>query len=120
MHHRKLDKWLQPGGHADREEDLINVSRKEAAEETGLTKLTLLSNSIFDLDIHRIPERKGIRAHDHYDVRFLFSTDPNSKIQGNHESNALKWIRLDELESYVGKDPSIIRMRDKCLNQTSN
>ncbi|MDR1010766.1 MAG: NUDIX domain-containing protein, partial [Opitutaceae bacterium] len=41
-HHRKLDKWLQPGGHADGELDLASVAMREAREESGLTKLRLV------------------------------------------------------------------------------
>ena len=35
-HHRKLDQWLQPGGHADGDTDLPRVALREAREETGL------------------------------------------------------------------------------------
>src|ERR1017187_5220435 len=38
-HHRKLDKWLQLGGHADGDPDLRAVALREAREESGLTKL---------------------------------------------------------------------------------
>ena len=36
--HRQLDMWLQLGGHADGNEDLLAVALKEAREESGLTK----------------------------------------------------------------------------------
>ncbi|SVD91553.1 uncharacterized protein METZ01_LOCUS444407, partial [marine metagenome] len=38
-HHRQLNRWLQPGGHADGNPDLLYVAINEAREETGLTKL---------------------------------------------------------------------------------
>ena len=41
-HHAKLDRWLQPGGHADGQEDVLAVAQREAYEETGLTSLHLL------------------------------------------------------------------------------
>src|SRR5437899_1557771 len=68
--HAKLGRWLQPGGHADGDEHVLNVAMREAEEETGLSKLTLLGPGIFDLDVHPIPARKDFAAHDHYDVRF--------------------------------------------------
>ncbi|HSF52113.1 MAG TPA: NUDIX domain-containing protein, partial [Algoriphagus sp.] len=55
--HRKLGRWLQLGGHADGNEDLLDVALKEAAEESGLTSLKLVDHNIFDLDKHIIPKR---------------------------------------------------------------
>lgn len=109
LHHVKLDKWLQPGGHADGDENLIAVARKELEEETGLTDYTIRSENIFDLDIHHIPERKGVPAHEHYDVRFVFRASPSSTITKNHESNALEWVKLED----VPKEASLQRMVSK-------
>src|SRR5690606_29728042 len=53
-HHRKLDRWLQPGGHADGDPDVAAVALREAHEETGLQHLHLQADAIFDLDIHGI------------------------------------------------------------------
>jgi 8-oxo-dGTP pyrophosphatase MutT (NUDIX family) len=53
MHHRKLGRWLQPGGHADGDTDLARVALREAEEETGLTDLRI-DDGIFDIDRHRI------------------------------------------------------------------
>jgi hypothetical protein len=58
-HHRKLDKWLQLGGHADGDPDLAAVAQREAHEESGLMGIRLLSPEVFDVDRHWIPERKG-------------------------------------------------------------
>src|SRR6266540_3835261 len=42
LHHRKLDRWLQPGGHGDPGETSgEQVALREAHEETGLPGLTL-------------------------------------------------------------------------------
>ena len=38
LHHKKLNKWLQPGGHADGE-SFANVALKEVEEETGLKEV---------------------------------------------------------------------------------
>jgi 8-oxo-dGTP pyrophosphatase MutT (NUDIX family) len=68
IHHIKLDKWLQPGGHCDGDPDTLHVAKKECIEETGL-EAEPVSTEIFDIDIHEIPERKDIPAHLHYDSR---------------------------------------------------
>jgi 8-oxo-dGTP pyrophosphatase MutT (NUDIX family) len=70
-HHRKLQRWLQLGGHADGDRDLAQVALKEAEEESGLSGLVLEDPAIFDLDKHWIPERKDVPGHWHYDVRFV-------------------------------------------------
>ncbi|MCZ7628413.1 MAG: NUDIX domain-containing protein [Microthrixaceae bacterium] len=36
MLHTKLNRWLQPGGHADGDHELAGVALKEASEETGI------------------------------------------------------------------------------------
>src|SRR5687768_14321605 len=51
VHHGTLNKWLQPGGHADGEENVLNVALREAEEETGVKQFQLLQKEIFDLDI---------------------------------------------------------------------
>ncbi|MCP4457575.1 MAG: NUDIX hydrolase [Cytophagales bacterium] len=114
MHHKKLDKWLQPGGHADGDEDLLNVAKKELNEETGLVHFKA-NNEIFDLDIHTIPQKKDIPEHLHYDVRFLFISTNPEEIQKNHESIDLRWIKLEEVEDFYNREESITRMVQKSL-----
>lgn len=113
LHHAKLNRWLQPGGHADGDEDLLAVARKEVEEETGLKDLDMIGDVFFDLDIHTIPARKGVPEHDHYDVRFAFIARDYEQIQGNHESNGLEWVPWDQVEKLAGGEASIVRMVEK-------
>jgi len=116
MHHAKLNKWLQPGGHADGDENLINVAKKELQEETGLENYSTSNfNNIFDIDIHTIPEKKGIPEHFHYDVRFHFIADKPDEIKKNHESNDLKWVNLDDVQEICKNEKSIMRMVEKTI-----
>lgn len=112
-HHATLNKWLQPGGHADGEEDVLNVARREAEEETGLKNFELVLDSIFDLDIHPIPERKGFPLHDHYDIRFLFRASTEEPIQISEESHDVAWKPVDDLVTLTGNNRSMIRMAEK-------
>ena len=114
-HHAKLGIWVQPGGHADGDTDLLRVSRKEAEEETGLNVLTQEKLEIFDLDIHRIPEYKGIPTHLHYDVRFLFTADSSHPLIITEESRDLRWFFLNQV-SEVTQEESILRMIRKIRN----
>ncbi len=108
-HHRKLNKWFQTGGHCDGDSDVLNVALKEAQEETGLSDIQIISPEIFDIDIHEIPERKGIPAHLHYDVRFVFEADMNQPFTVSSESTDLAWINLLEV-SKLNDSESIMRM----------
>jgi 8-oxo-dGTP pyrophosphatase MutT (NUDIX family) len=112
VHHAKLNRWLQPGGHADGEEDVLNVALREAQEETGVLQFNLLQEKIFDLDIHPIPARKDFPEHLHYDVRFLFQANEKDKIIISDESHDVKWILLSELADY-NPETSIQRLAKK-------
>lgn len=99
-HHKKLNMWLQLGGHADGDSDIIAVSKKESYEESGLTSLELIFPGIFDIGIHEIPEYKGVPIHYHYDVRFLLKvTNSLDQIHISDESNDLKWFEIPPTEN---------------------
>jgi len=110
LHHKKLNRWLQPGGHADGEENICRVSSKEAEEETGLKSLKFFNEDIFDIDIHIIPARKNIRTHYHFDIRFLFIADHSEKIVVSDESNEVAWIPIDNVSRLTKNNKSIHRM----------
>jgi len=111
-HHRKLDAWFQLGGHADGETDVLAVALNEAKEESGLENIRPIAPAIFDIDIHRIPARKEVPEHDHFDVRFSFCAADPEKIILSEESIDLSWIPLAELESKT-TEKSMLRMRKK-------
>lgn len=107
--HRKLEKWLQLGGHADGDGDLLAVALREAREESGLTRLRVLSREIFDCDRHLIPARKAEPAHFHYDLRFLLEADPAEPLAISSESKELAWIELGRIAALT-PEASISRM----------
>lgn len=116
IHHKNLNRWLQPGGHADGDENVLGVAMREANEETGLIRLAQLYNGVFDLDIHPIPERNGFPQHFHYDVRFLFQASQHDELKISEESTDLKWIALTEIASLTQHNSSILRMIEKLSN----
>lgn len=118
-HHRKLDLWLQPGGHADGESDVLSVALKECLEETALPGLRPVSEEIFDIDIHGIPARKDEPAHFHYDVRFLFRNVGSDNYVVTEESHDLAWVEMSRLEDYT-TEWSMRRMRDKVSDWLAN
>ena len=112
MHHKKLGIWCQPGGHSDGDPDTLRVAIKEAEEESGLKGIVPLSQEIFDIDIHKIPSKKDVTSHLHYDIRFLLHSPKEDRLTSNEESFALKWIskKITDLPS---KERSVIRMHEK-------
>jgi 8-oxo-dGTP pyrophosphatase MutT (NUDIX family) len=115
-HHRKLDRWLQPGGHADGDGNLARVALREAEEETGLRGLEVES-ALFDLDRHRIPARGTEPEHWHYDLRFVVRATDNEDFIVSEESHALAWRRIDELADDPEADASLRRMAEKWLRR---
>jgi 8-oxo-dGTP pyrophosphatase MutT (NUDIX family) len=114
-HHAKLNKWLQPGGHADVDEDIAQVALREAVEETGVKNFNYLSNDIFDIDIHTIPARNNFPEHLHFDIRFILQAKKEEALIITAESIDLKWIPLKALEKYTS-NASLFRMRNKVLS----
>lgn len=115
MHHAKLDKWFQLGGHCDGNADVLNVAIKEAQEESGINVIEPLLESIFDIDIHLIPENKKEKEHYHYDVRFLLRVMNDEEIIQNSESKELRWIGKNWNELPTSEE-SVMRMFDKWLS----
>lgn len=112
-HHKKIGKWLQLGGHADGESDLLKVSQREAIEESGINNFVTISNEIFDMDIHEIPPIGSDPKHLHYDIRFLLQADPDKEsLIISNESHDVAWIPLDKIADY-NSEQSIMRMVDK-------
>ncbi len=103
MLHKKLNIWLQPGGHADGEGYLSNVARREAYEETGIRGLRLLTPGI-DCDIHRIPKFKKEEQHFHYDTTYLLLAPEAATIKRNHESIDMRWVTLEELHELTQEE----------------
>ena len=115
IEHRKLDQWLQPGGHADGDLDLLAVALREVEEETGVTAQPLRTD-ILDLDRHRIPERPGEPEHWHYDVRFLLGAPKGARPVGNEETHGARWVPFDQLNTLT-RDDSVLRLAQMAVNQ---
>ncbi|WP_413626628.1 NUDIX hydrolase [Luteibacter sp. Lutesp34] len=115
MHHRKLGRWLQPGGHADGDADLPGVALREAGEETGLMGLSVRPG-IFDVDRHVIPARGAEPEHWHYDVRYAVVAGGGEGFIANEESLELAWRPVAEIARDPSLDPSLRRMAAKWLS----
>jgi 8-oxo-dGTP pyrophosphatase MutT (NUDIX family) len=114
MLHRKLARWLQPGGHADGDADLPGVALREAEEETGLSGLEVLPE-IFDVDRHIIPARGHEPEHWHYDVRYAVVARGAEDFIVNEESLELAWRPVADIAADSSLEGSLRRMASKWL-----
>ena len=115
-HHRKLDRWLQLGGHADGDIDLARVALREAEEESGLDGL-VLEGGLFDLDRHWIPGRGDVPGHWHYDARYVVRAGAGEAFVVSAESIDLAWRDIDAIDADPAADPSLRRMARKWLQR---
>ena len=109
-HHKKLDRWLQRGGHCDGDANLLATAWREAVEESGFEP-ALISTRPVDLDVHEIPARPGVGepAHWHLDVRYLLVAAPGARPVVSSESNDVRWFALAEALE-LDLDVSLVRL----------
>jgi len=112
--HKKLQLWLQPGGHIEPDDvSLLAAARREVAEEVGLVLPESAEGAVFDLDIHLIPARKDEPAHEHFDVRFCFHS-PTLVFATNDEVVDARWAPLTKIDQLT-TDESVLRVVRKLL-----
>ena len=114
MHHKKLNRWLQLGGHIESDVSVEKAAMREACEESGIEKLEQLSSPLFDIDVHLIPTRKSEAEHLHFDFRFVFRA-PTPDFILSKESTDLAWVELKDISSKFN-DESILRMARKTIS----
>lgn len=105
VHHNIFNTWSWTGGHADGEEDLLQVSVREVREETGVNNIRIVNEDILSLDI--IPvlghTKKGeyISAHLHINIAYLLEADEKEPLVVKADENSgVKWIPLQEISEY--------------------
>ncbi len=119
LFHRKLSRWLQPGGHLEEGEDPYQGACREVREETGLKSLHGLHEGShgtappLDVDIHTIPARGSEPEHLHLDLRYLLlARHPEEMRMQREEARALRWFEWEEA-SGLGLDSATQRMLNK-------
>ena len=101
IYHNIYNSWSWTGGHADGDEDLLNVSLKEAREETGIENIKILSDEIFSLEVlcvdGHMKNGKYVASHIHLNVTYLLCADENEMTRIKEDENSdVRWFELDE------------------------
>jgi 8-oxo-dGTP pyrophosphatase MutT (NUDIX family) len=114
LHHRKLDQWFQPGGHADGDNDVLRVALRETSEETGVdpAHIRLVDDAVFDVDIHTILASHEAPRHEHIDIRFLVEIDDSLPLPGSDESHDVLWVDFHDISRF-NNNRSTYRMVEK-------
>ncbi len=108
LHHKKFDKWLQPGGHIEAFENPIEGAIREVREETGvdisfLAKgIETLSDGASFLPIpdflieQPIPAHGGQPDHWHVDINYVVEIDEQALVLNTGESHDIGWFTKSE------------------------
>jgi 8-oxo-dGTP pyrophosphatase MutT (NUDIX family) len=119
VHHKKLERWLQPGGHVEPGELMAQAALREAREETNLgVALHPRFSAPLDVDVHAIPARVGAPGHDHLDVRYLVLAESGAARHDPNESLALRWFGWDEAAA-LASDAALVRLLGKAMRLVS-
>ncbi len=119
LHHARLGRWLQPGGHAEaRDVSPLAGALRELREESGVAAPAPLSgpggSALVDLDVHEIPARGAEPAHLHYDLRYAFAVERDSALCISAESTALRWVAIERLGELTDEE-SVTRLVARAL-----
>jgi 8-oxo-dGTP pyrophosphatase MutT (NUDIX family) len=112
IHHVKLGRWLQPGGHIEpTDTSLLAAAEREAIEETGALGLEPLYAGVFDVDVHLIPASSKEGAHAHFDVRYAFRAQTD-RLAASAEVRAARWLEFGRVAE-LNREESLIRCVDR-------
>ena len=109
IYHNIYNSWSWAGGHADGNRDLLQVVRKEIAEETGLEEMKLLCPGIFSIQIlpveRHIKKGQVVAPHLHLDVDWLFEADDSLPLKIKEDENsAVGWVNIADIDTVVTEE----------------
>lgn len=111
LHHKKLNKWLQPGGHVELHEDPLQALHHELQEETGLTPAhyTIIepaeqphptgSNTVLPLPFYfNVHQFAPVPGHKHIDICYLVKAHTTTLTSTPDGAHAIAWLSLQDIK----------------------
>ena len=93
--HKRLARWMQPGGHIDPGEEPPAAALREAVEELGLEVAHPPGGPrLIHLDVH-----EAALGHTHLDLRYLLFASTDDPHPPPDESPEARWFEWDEAEA---------------------
>jgi 8-oxo-dGTP pyrophosphatase MutT (NUDIX family) len=128
-YHRKLQKWLPPGGHIENSELPDDAALREVLEETGI-RARLVGGQGLPIDEPRqlvlpagIQLERIYPGHEHVDLVYFARPDPDDVRAAEvdprlAESDRVGWYAADELEA-LGANDEIRAWSQRALDAVS-
>lgn len=122
VYHNIYDNWSLPGGHADGEENFLDVAIKEIKEETGVKNIRVVNKNIISLDIlpvkSHIKNGKFISSHLHISLVYLLEVDENENLRVKEDENSdVRWIDVNTVLDITKKEPHMQAVYKKILSR---
>lgn len=107
LFHKKLQKWLPPGGHVETDEDPWRAVIREAKEETGLdvTVVEAPDRASEEPGVFSIPRPHHVQVetidgqHEHIDLAYVCHPTGGALL-GNDESQEVRWFSEEDLANH--------------------
>lgn len=100
VHHRRLDRWLLPGGHVEDDDKKIwSTARREAVEETGVILADDGRPRLVGIDVHGIPGKGREPYHLHHDLMFRFVAQEEG-LTASPETRDVAWATVADFDKY--------------------
>lgn len=121
IHHKKLDRWLQLGGHIEQFENPIETAIRETQEESGVD-ISFLAQKIVAADKETkflpvpdfmveqfIPQYQETSEHFHLDMQYVVEVEEQELKKSDSESHEIGWFSIEEaLKLRIHEDTRII------------
>ncbi len=121
IHHNIYNTWAWTGGHADGNNNMLEVALKEAKEETGISKVWPLTKKIISIDIipvyGHVKRGKYVSSHLHLNISYILIADENEElILNEYETSDVGWVKTNNLDQY-SNEPYLIKIYNKIISR---
>lgn len=104
VYHNIYKSWTWVGGHADGEENLLNVAIRELKEETGVINVSVIENDIFSLEVlcvdGHVKRGKYVPSHIHLNLTYLLEVDESEILKIKEDENTgVKWVNIEDVKT---------------------